>query len=65
MDSDHTLGNLIFGDTTPSNNWIVNNPGILTLATVAPNTTPAITVNNQTATLNTIIAGTQGFNKNR
>ena len=63
MDADHTLGFLIFGDTTPSNNWIVNNPGILTLATVAPNTTPAITVNNQTATLNTIIAGTQGFNK--
>ena len=72
MDNDHTLGNLIFGDTTPSNNWIVNAgtspvtglPSVLTLSTTLPGTVPTVTVNNQTATLNTVIAGTQGFNKN-
>ena len=64
MDADHTLGNLIFGDTTPTNNWIVNGTNTLTLATTLPGTTPTITVNNQTATFNPILAGTQGFIKN-
>ena len=72
MDADHTLGNLIFGDITPSNNWVVTagiSPvtgvaSVLTLSTTVPNTTPTITVNNQTVTLNPVIAGTQGFNKN-
>ena len=72
MDADHTLGNLIFGDITPSNNWVVaagpspvtGVASVLTLLTTLPGTTPSITVNNQTATLNTVIAGTQGFTKN-
>ena len=69
LDSALTLGNLIFGDTTPSNNsWILDTgavavPGnILTLA----GTTPTITVNNLgtgTATITAVIAGSAGLIK--
>ncbi len=65
LDSSRTIGNLIFGDTSPSNNWILddnasNGANSLTLA-VSPGNTPTITVNNQLATISAIIAGIQGL----
>ncbi len=54
LDTARTIGQLEFGDTTPSNNWIVDNNGnasnFLTFAVSVGS--PQITVNNQTATLN-------------
>src|SRR5206468_4152473 len=65
LSSARTLGGLLFGDTTPSNNWILDNNGTaantLTLSTSTG--TPTITVNNQTATISAVLAGTQGFTK--
>ena len=57
-----TVGNLIFGDTTPSNNWTLNTGtgGPLTLALTSG--TPTITVNNRTATINAVLNGTEGLN---
>ena len=55
-----TIGSLIFGDTTPSNNWIVSGSA-LTLATSVG--TPMLTVNNQAVTVNTPLTGTQGLIK--
>jgi autotransporter-associated beta strand protein len=62
LDGAPTVGKLVFGDTTPDHNWILNagTGGPLTLAS---GTTPAITVNNQTTTINAVLAGTQGLNK--
>ncbi len=58
-----TIGSLVFGDTTPSNDWILDNDGsssnILTLEAVG---VPTITVNNRTATISTVVAGTGGLN---
>jgi autotransporter-associated beta strand protein len=69
LDSNRTLTNLIFGDTTVTSaaSWILNNNGnaanILTLA----GTTPTITVNalgtNATTTISAEIAGTAGLRK--
>ncbi len=67
MDAAHTLGYLKFADTNPNFNWTINsNPAgnALTLQTTVANTTPTITVANQTATIGTTVAGTQGFIKN-
>ena len=65
LDSSRTIGQLKFGDTTPSNNWILDNNGlgtnVLTLAVSSGS--PTITVNNDTATVNLVLAGTQGFTK--
>ena len=65
LDTVRTAGTLLFGDTTPSNNWTLDNNGIatniLTLATSS--NSPTITVNNQSATIGTVLAGNQGFNK--
>lgn len=60
-----TIGNLIFGDTTPSNNWILDNNGnpanTLTLATTVG--TPTVTVNSGNANISLQLAGNQGLNK--
>ncbi|HEV2971100.1 MAG TPA: autotransporter-associated beta strand repeat-containing protein [Pirellulales bacterium] len=65
LDTARTIGQLKFGDTTPSNNWILDNDGnffdVLTLAVSSG--TPTITVNNDTATISAVLAGTQGFTK--
>jgi fibronectin-binding autotransporter adhesin len=66
LDSARTIGNLIFGDsTTPSHNWILDNnsnaTNVLTLAVASG--TPTIQVNNQTATISLVLAGTQGLAK--
>ena len=65
LNSLRTIGNLIFGDTSPSNNWILDNNGIpasiLTLSVSSGS--PTITVNNQTATISAVLAGAQGLTK--
>jgi hypothetical protein len=66
LDAARTVGSLIFGDTTPSNNWIVDNNGnsadVLTLAVSSGS--PSITVNNDTATISATLAGSQGLTTN-
>ena len=66
LDSARTIGQLIFGDTTPSNNWILDNNGnsANTLTMAVSTGSPAITVNNQTATITAALVGAGGFNKN-
>lgn len=65
LDAPRTIGQLKFGDTTPSNNWILdnnsNNTNILTLAVTSAS--PTITVNNQTATISAVMSGSQGLLK--
>ena len=65
MNGPETVGTLLFGDTTPSNNWILdnNNSGgnILTLAVTSGS--PTITVNNDTATISAVVAGSLGLTK--
>ena len=65
LNSPRTIGNLIFGDTTPSNNWILDNntvpANILTLSVSSGS--PTITVNNDTATISAVLAGMQGLTK--
>src|SRR5262249_32464429 len=53
FDVDRTLGFMTFADTTPNFNWIVaagTTSNVLTLQTTIANTTPTITVNNQSMT---------------
>ena len=62
LDSQPTLGQLVFGDLGNQFNWIVNagSGGPLTLAAAG---TPTITVNNQTATISAMLAGGSGLTK--
>jgi fibronectin-binding autotransporter adhesin len=64
LNSPRTIGRLLFGDTTASNNWILDNAGnpanVLTLDNTGGTGGPRITVNNQTATISAILAGTNG-----
>jgi len=60
-DAARTVGTLRFGDTTPGNNWTLQNAA-LTLAVSSG--TPTITVNNQTATITASLTGSQGLIKN-
>jgi autotransporter-associated beta strand protein len=59
-DAPHTVGQVRFGDTSPSHNWTLTNAA-LTLATTLIQ--PVIDVSNQTVTVNSILQGTQGFVK--
>jgi autotransporter-associated beta strand protein len=63
LDGNRAVGNLLFGDTVPSNNWIINTgvgSGILTI----DGSSPTITVNNGTATINTsYTVGLNGLTK--
>ncbi len=65
LNSARMIGNLSFGDATPSNDWILDNNGVaanaLTLTVSAGS--PTITVNNQKATISTAIKGSQGLTK--
>lgn len=59
LDAPHTLSVLKFGDAiTPDHNWILSGANTLTLGTA-----PAINVVNQTTTINSVIAGGNGFTK--
>jgi autotransporter-associated beta strand protein len=63
LDGPVTVGNLLFADSTPSNNWFLNagSGGPLTLSVSMG--TPMISVTNQTATIGAVIAGSQGLIK--
>src|SRR5262249_25620789 len=64
LDGNFTVGNLLFGDASASNNWIINagSPaGTLTLAVTTGS--PTINVVNQNATINAVLAGNQGLTK--
>ncbi len=63
LDGARTIGNIIFGDTTPSTNWVLNTgtAGPLTLAVTAG--TPTLTANNGTNTIGAVLAGANGFTK--
>lgn len=63
LDSARAVGFLNFGDTTPSNNWTLDNNGnsLNTLTLAASSGSPVIQVKNQTATINAVLAGSQGF----
>jgi len=64
LDGARTIGNLTFADnTTASHNWTLNtgSGGPLTLDVTTG--VPTIAVNNRTATLNVVLAGTKGLAK--
>ncbi len=63
LDTSRNLGNLLFGDTSGSQNWTLDASGgsVLTLAVTAGS--PTITVNNNTASISAPLAGTQGLTK--
>ncbi|WP_264487239.1 beta strand repeat-containing protein [Luteolibacter arcticus] len=63
LDGARTIGHLAFGDTTPSHNWTLNtgSGGPLTLDVTSGS--PKITVNNQAATINVVLAGNDGLTK--
>jgi autotransporter-associated beta strand protein len=63
LDGARTIGGLKFGDTTPSHHWALTpgTGGSLTLAVGAGK--PAIAVANQTTTIHTVLAGSQGLVK--
>ena len=54
-----TLGGLIFGDTTPSNDWTIDNSGLTSevLSLAVSSGSPIIQVNDQTATIRVILGG--------
>jgi autotransporter-associated beta strand protein len=61
-DTARTVGTLRFGDTTTaSSNWIVTNSTLALATTIG---LPFITVSNQTATIYSILTGSQGLIKN-
>lgn len=66
LDASGTIGNLIFSAGSGTGTWTLDNNGsaanILTMAVTAG--TPTITVNNPSATISAVIAGTQGLLKN-
>lgn len=65
LDGNRTAGTLKFADaTTASHDWTVNTgtSGTLTLATTST-AVPEINVSNRIATLNAVLAGSQGFTK--
>jgi autotransporter-associated beta strand protein len=63
LDSSRTIGNLIFGDTTGAQNWIMNSSGGNVLTLAVSSGSPTISVTNNSATLNLPIAGTAGLTK--
>jgi autotransporter-associated beta strand protein len=62
LDSSPTVGGLLFGDAGNLYSWIVNagSGGTLTLKATNP---PVIQVDNQTATVGAVLAGTNGLTK--
>ncbi len=63
LDGNRTIGNLRFGDYLATYGWTLapGSSGTLTLATSSG--TPTITVNNSSATIQTVLAGTGGLSK--
>ena len=65
LDTPRIVGTLLFADTTPSNNWFLDNNANTsnTLSLTVSAGTPVINVANQSATIAASIIGSQGFNK--
>jgi autotransporter-associated beta strand protein len=63
LDSARTIGQLKFGNTTPSNNWILDNNlnAANTLTMAVSSGSPQITVNNDQATINLSLLGSNVF----
>ncbi|MCW1923866.1 autotransporter-associated beta strand repeat-containing protein [Luteolibacter arcticus] len=63
LDGARTIGNLSFGDTTTSHDWILNtgSGGPLTLDVTGGS--PLVTVNNRSTTIGAVIAGNDGLTK--
>ncbi|MBN8458866.1 MAG: cadherin domain-containing protein [Verrucomicrobia bacterium] len=64
LDGARTIAGLSFGDTTPTNNWSLSTGSGGPLTLNAASGTPSITVSNQSATVNAVLAGSQGWVKN-
>jgi autotransporter-associated beta strand protein len=63
LDSDRTLGRLLFGDTSGADTWtLIANPSSKTLTLDAGGGTPVIS-NSVTTTIGALLAGTSGFAK--
>ncbi len=58
-----TVGNLIFGDTTPGNNWTLTSGTSRPLTLFVADGIPEITVNNGSAIIDLELAGSQGLVK--
>ncbi len=63
LDGATTIGNMIFGDTTPSNNWTLATGSAGPLTLDVSTGTPSIAVNNQSTTISAVLAGTKGLQK--
>ena len=61
LDGSHTIGNLVFGDQGNAYNWTLAAGSGGTLTLQVSTGTPTITVNNQTATISAVLAGSQGL----
>lgn len=57
LDGARTVGALVFGDVTPSHKWILNT-GSSGPITLSAGYSPQIQVNNSSATINAVLAGT-------
>jgi autotransporter-associated beta strand protein len=64
LDGNVTVGTLLFGDTAPSNNWILASGTGGTLTLQAGTGMAGITVNNQTTTISAPLVNNVGFAKN-
>jgi len=60
IDAPRTVGQLRFGDTSPSHNWTLTNAALTLAATTVQ---PVIDVSNNTLSINNVLKGTQGFIK--
>ena len=63
VDGSQVVGSIGFSDIVPSHNWIMNAGAGGTLTLDVASGMPAINVQNQTATMNVIVAGNKGLMK--
>ena len=66
LDGARLIGTLSFGDTSPSNNWLIDNNGVAAndIGLSVSSGTPTINVIDQTATIGVVLFGSQGFARN-
>lgn len=65
LDGSRTIGSMVFGDTSPvpASDWSIVPASNSVLALATSGGTPAITVNNRTATIGVSLSGNQGLAK--
>lgn len=65
LDVDYTLTNLVFGDSgsDPDSNWTLGNNGLSANNLILAGTTPTITVESATTTIQAVIEGSSGLTK--